>query len=158
MGSSNSEKNRSQFESRNGSTDNMPHSKPQMSLQISKTVRQPLPAVQDDLSDNFEGLDSEDPMEKDDTEVELEKLVFGDDAGFHEGLKFHQSTFSKDLDTNAEDQQDAARPSDEAHGLQAVDDADVRTLASTLFPQQNAHRRVSSSSLIPHQLRFQTQT
>lgn len=94
------------------------------------SVQQPIPAAQDELSDHFKGLDSDDPTEKDETEVELEKLVFGDDAGFHEGLKsYNDNAFPSKLESNAEDQQNAAQVSVEEQDLQGVDDADVCTLA-----------------------------
>ena len=104
-----------------------------MPPQTPNSVQQPLLATQDELSDDSEGLDSDDPMEKDETEVELEKLVFGDDAGFHEGLKsYNENAFPTKLKSNAEDQRNAAQVSDEEQALQGVDDADVRTLAMLL--------------------------
>lgn len=111
----------------------MAQPKSRMPPQTPNSVQQPLLAAQDELSDDSEGLDSDDPMEKDETEVELEKLVFGDDAGFHEGLKsYNENAFPTNLESNAEDQRNAAQVSDEEQALQGVDDADVRTLAMLL--------------------------
>lgn len=54
------------------------------------------------------------PEEKDETEEELEQLVFGDSAGFREGLKnFRQAATTED-----EDDQDVT-------GLEGLDDGDV---------------------------------
>ena len=94
-------------------------------------VQQSLSTVGDGLSDNFEELDSDDSLEKDETELELEKLVFGDGAGFYDGLKSYQEgairTKSK---ANAEYHQDVSQISDEDQGLKGVDDADVRSMAT----------------------------
>ena len=97
-------------------------------------VQKPLPSSQDELSDDFEGLDSDDRMEKDETELELEKLVFGDAAGFHEGLRSHQEdAFPTKLDINSEGEDDSAQDEDE--GLEGVDDADVCTVTMLVVPQ-----------------------
>lgn len=116
-------------------TADMAQSKPRMPPQKPDSVHQPLPAAQDELSDAFEGLDSDDPMEKDETEVELEKLVFGDDAGFREALNsYNEGASPTKLEANAEDHQNAAQVSDGEQGLQGVDDADVRNLVMLLAP------------------------
>lgn len=65
-------------------------------------------------------------MEKDETERELEKLVFGDDAGFHEGLKLHgQKSYpsagkSKDLIPQK------SNKDSEEEDIEGVQDSDVR--------------------------------
>ena len=68
--------------------------------------------VDDEESDVEFELDGE--PENDDTEDELERLVFGDSAGFREGLK--------DVESGEEvgDERDA-----ETTGLEGFDDADV---------------------------------
>ena len=48
--------------------------------------QQPTPSTHDELSEEADSLVQDNPMEKDQTELELEKLVFGDDKGFREGL------------------------------------------------------------------------
>jgi len=66
---------------------------------------------------------SDDPMEKDKTEIELEKLLFGDNTGFHEELKAHGKSAGALFPYTAEqDQQD-----EHDEGLEGVDDADVCT-------------------------------
>ena len=54
--------------------------------------------------------------EKDDTEIELEKLVFGDSAGFREGLRDFAIDKQQDYDQAA---------GESAAGLEGLDDADV---------------------------------
>ena len=66
---------------------------------------------QDDSEVEFE-VGSE--PEKDDTEEELEQLVFGDSAGFRERLKDFQQQDGKEH----EEEQDTT-------GLEGLDDADV---------------------------------
>lgn len=61
-------------------------------------------------------------MEKDETERELEKLVFGDDAGFNDGLGF--------LGQKAYTPKDLVRPKTnkdaEEEDIEGVQDSDVR--------------------------------
>lgn len=59
-------------------------------------------------------------MEKDETELELEKLVFGDEAGFREGLSTYHSTQAA-LSPLSDDE--VLR--DGGEGLTRIDDADV---------------------------------
>ena len=76
------------------------------------------------MFNDYEPLDDEDPIEKDKTEIELEKLVFGDDSGFHEGLKSYEAggpNFQGLLD--GERQQIQASLEDGK--LENLDDADV---------------------------------
>lgn len=67
--------------------------------------------------------DSDEPMEKDETEDRLEKLVFGDDAGFYDSLDAFEQ--GKDL-IRAEDsvsqEGSSSNPEDD---LENVDDTDV---------------------------------
>ena len=65
-------------------------------------------------------------MEKDETERELEKLVFGDDAGFNDGLKFlGQKSYA-----SAGQSKDLVRPNSnqdaEEEDIEGVQDSDVR--------------------------------
>ena len=64
-------------------------------------------------------------MEKDETELQLEKLVFGDNEGFREGLKsFRQDSRIEDFPQG--ELGGADRSSDqEEFDLAAVNDADV---------------------------------
>ena len=76
------------------------------------------------MANDYKLLDDQDPVEKDKTEIELEKLVFGDDSGFHEGLKSYKNggpDFQGLLD--AERQQ--IQGSLEDGKLENLDDADV---------------------------------
>ena len=76
------------------------------------------------MADRYELFDDEDPIEKDKTEVELEKLVFGDDSGFHEGLKSYPNggtSFQSLLDGERQQIQGSL----EDGKLENVDDADV---------------------------------
>jgi len=75
------------------------------------TLQQPTPPAQEgeDESDVEFVLDGE--VEKDETEQELERLVFGDSAGFRAGL--------------AQVEEDVEAGADEETGLAGLDDADV---------------------------------
>ena len=64
-------------------------------------------------------------MEKDETELELEKLVFGDDAGFHDSLRdFKASNVLNVIREKSSDAQDANEDKDEDE-LERVKDSDV---------------------------------
>ena len=72
--------------------------------------------------DSFSGVESDDSMGKDKTELELEKLVFGDEIGFHEGLiKPHGHKAAPTSQPGGQDRL-------EEEGLEEIDDADVCTL------------------------------
>lgn len=81
-----------------------------------------------DSDSSFNGFNSDDSMEKDKTELELEKLVFGDEAGFQKGLSTHERK-----DHTAEhglvggDHLDDAQVEQDQEGLEGLDDADVCT-------------------------------
>jgi len=61
-------------------------------------------------------------MEKDDTEEELERLVFGDSIGFREGIK----SFAQESALVAGSEEEEESPDEEAQDeLQNVADADV---------------------------------
>jgi hypothetical protein len=70
--------------------------------------------VEEEYNDSEIESDAEGAVEKDETEEELEHLVFGDGAGFRERLKsFPQGDVSR-----GEDEQDIT-------GLEGLDDAEV---------------------------------
>ena len=99
-----------------------------------ETIQQPAPPTQDDSSDAEDHLESDDPMEKDQTEVELEKLVFGDDAGFLEGLKSHRQEVARlDVDQLEEVGEGKDTSADEDEGLEGIADADVKSFVSTTY-------------------------
>ena len=82
---------------------------------VAEMVQQPTPPTQveedSDIDIEVDGVE-----EKDETEQELERLVFGDSAGFREGLR----DFALDRqESESEDGEDAAV------GLEGLDDADV---------------------------------
>ena len=107
------------------------------------SVQQPTPPTQDELFDNYNGFESDDPMDKDQTELELERLVFGDDAGFQEGL----SSYRSDKVVLSPESRDEALQ-DGAEDLGGVDDADVSLCGFIRANGSVADRRTSCSSLI----------
>lgn len=85
--------------------------------------------------DDFEGFQTDegnevvenDPMEKDEVEEELERLVFGDDAAFKRGLELHGA---HDLDglpdgTYGAEAEEGNGEESADQGLEHLDDADV---------------------------------
>ncbi|EFQ98990.1 U3 small nucleolar RNA-associated protein 18 [Nannizzia gypsea CBS 118893] len=69
-----------------------------------------------DAEDNTNGIAKEDIMEKDETEDELERLLFGDSEGFHSALREREQAGSKELVL--------ADGSETAEGLGVGDDSD----------------------------------
>jgi hypothetical protein len=87
---------------------------------VEEEVQQPTPPIHDEIEsesdvDFIMGDDDDEPEEKDDEEEELERLVFGDNAGFREGLK----DFT--LDGEDDDTLEGAGRT----GLEGMDDAAV---------------------------------
>lgn len=76
-----------------------------------------------DIWENVESSDSDASEEKDETEERLEKLVFGDDAGFYDSLKSFQQEKSlvQPVDTVSEDNSSSSPGPD----LGEVDDTEV---------------------------------
>jgi len=101
-------------------SEKMASTKSRKARALADGVQQPTPPTQDEFSDSYNGLESDDPMEKDETELELEKLVFGDEAGFQEGLSTYRST-QAELSPVSDDE----ILQDRGEGLTGVDDADV---------------------------------
>lgn len=77
--------------------------------------------------DIFEGF-NRGPIDKDDTELELEKLVFGDEKGFHDDLKLHLKSSPTQYSSIAEEAREGGHEDAEDEGLEAVDDSAVRTV------------------------------
>jgi hypothetical protein len=76
------------------------------------------------------GHESDGSVAKDSTEEELEKLVFGDDVGFHECLEAHRRQSSGALEKLSKlgDEGHTDRDGNEVEdeeGLEGIDDADV---------------------------------
>ncbi|KAF6223176.1 hypothetical protein HO173_013223 [Letharia columbiana] len=117
-----------------------------------KPVQRPITPVLDEMIDDFEGLDSDEPMEKDEVEMKLEKMVFGDKAGFHEGLKSHRDASTDLRDLVDGDRQQAQDGLGEGN-LEGLDDTDLFFLDSTpsvmhvpdLLPQSNSDQDTTSS-------------
>ncbi|MCJ1484023.1 hypothetical protein MMC06_004191 [Schaereria dolodes] len=97
--------------------------------------QQPTPPTQDELSEDTSMAEEDDSMEKDETELELEKLIFGDSAGFQEGLKLYRQ---EDIELDSPDDEESEAGDDGAgdkeenveQGLETVDDADLFFLDS----------------------------
>ena len=90
------------------------------------TKRPPLVAERD-LESDFDDASSADLMEKDKTEEQLEKLVFGDDAGFRSALKTHGRSNRELALTENDVAEDGDEASADGEELGDLDDADVRT-------------------------------
>ena len=104
-----------------------PHSSYEMSAKSrgdgGPILRGSTSSLEDDVLEDYSGFMSDESTKKDETELELEKLIFGDGAGFH-GQDF-SSTYSKEVE--AEDKGDR-EVSEAEEGLETVGDADVRPL------------------------------
>lgn len=114
--------------------------------------QQPTPPTQDELSDGLNALEHDDPMEKDETELELEKLVFGDDEGFREGLRSYRQDVgylgSGRDDDGREDDMDGPYSETEEQDLDALEDADVSSqyFLWAIIAKPGLSRLYSSSS------------
>ena len=83
-------------------------------------VQQPTPPTMDEAADESDvefQLDGE--PERDETERELERLVFGDSAGFREGLE------DAAPDDEASTQEDGEDEEGQPSGMEGLDDAAV---------------------------------
>lgn len=81
-----------------------------------KTSKQDLIRQEDgdeDMENDFDMAEKE-MSDKDETELELERLVFGDSAGFREGLNGSALAVRESKDDD-----------EQTHGLDGLDDADV---------------------------------
>jgi U3 small nucleolar RNA-associated protein 18 len=97
-------------------------SKASREFQIPEIAEQPLVKLQDEESEGSDRSEDDADMEEDgsdeeidEDEKELERLLFGDSAGFREGLR--------NLDDDEDEEESGAE--DEATGLEGVDDAAV---------------------------------
>lgn len=71
------------------------------------------------------GDDSDEAPEKDEVEEKLERMLFGDDEGFHEALK-NRSLATLAVGSDDEGSVGGSGEDGEDGGLEGVDDADVR--------------------------------
>lgn len=83
-----------------------------------------IPREDEDEEMEEEVDDEEEESDKDDAEIELERLVFGDSAGFREGLKGSALALREE----GEDDEQTA-------GLDGLDDADVGEALKGCFDQ-----------------------
>ena len=92
-------------------------------------VRQPTTtSTRIELSDAPSDFGGTDPIEKDATELELEKLLFGDETGFREGLKSYRDDDENIGILQSEDRDKDASPEEEEADLEALNDNDVHIL------------------------------
>lgn len=89
-----------------------------------KPIQRPISPIMDEMVDDFEGLDSDEPMEKDETETKLDKLVFGDKSGFYEGLDSYNGA-NDDIRGLVDGDQQHAQDGLEEGNFEGLDDADV---------------------------------
>ena len=91
-------------------------------------------------------------IERDKVELELEKLVFGDEVGFREGLKSYRHGYEPSI-SSENSENDQQEPSSEKAGeledIEVVDDADVGEEKYTHFSLFLTQRNHSYFSLIP---------
>lgn len=78
----------------------------------------------DEMIDDPERVDKDEIMEKDKTEIELEKLVFGDESGFHDALRSYKDA-SIDLRDFVKGDRQQAQDGFEEGNLEGLNDADV---------------------------------
>ena len=76
------------------------------------------------MAEDFSKFDRDDSVAKDTTEIELERLVFGDKPGFHEGLNSYRDA-SIDLARSANGDRQQAQDGLGEGDLEGFDDADV---------------------------------
>lgn len=91
------------------------------------------PKISDEVVDDLEGSDSDEVMGKDGTEMELEKLVFGDKSGFHGGLKSYNHLNDAIRNSVVVDQLKRQDGLEEGN-LEGLDDADVCKVELLLGP------------------------
>lgn len=68
------------------------------------------------------------PMPKDETEEKLERLLFGDTAGFHDALREHDVEGMELVLRDSGSEDGKGDGEEEEGGLEGVDDADVRLI------------------------------
>ncbi len=111
----------------------MPRAQPRKSYDMQEDSPEPSVFMgNDELSDSVNIHDNPGPREKDKTELELERLVFGDESGFLDGLKSIQDDTAAGLVGEAQTQAEGDENEETGEGLEGVDDADVRTRAVML--------------------------
>ncbi|KAI9812032.1 MAG: hypothetical protein M1827_004924 [Pycnora praestabilis] len=114
----------------------MPRRQSRKPFAKAEAAQQPTPPIQDEFEEQGEsGAESHDPMEKDDVEEKLEKLVFGDDAGFQDRIREHSGydlSSASEVEENHGDEGavEGKGPEGGEDGIEGVDDADLFFLDS----------------------------
>ena len=98
----------------------MTRSKPHKIRTRINTVQQPTSSNHSEMSESYNGFQSDGIAEKDEIELELERRIFGDDAGFLEGLNSYRHGEAALGSESADDGLQRAQ-----EDLREVDDADV---------------------------------
>lgn len=112
---------------------------------------------EDELSGSYHGFESNDFIIKDETELELEKLVFGDNAGFHASLDAERpDTFSQLPSEKLAGTRYDEVGSGLQGGLEGLDNADVCTSCS--LRKVSIADAVSYFSWTPCHPQYQAQT
>ena len=111
-----------------------------------ENLQQSTPSFQDGSSDEFNGVESDDPMEKDENELELERMVFGDEAGFYTDLKSHKTCAGVIGINNIEKTVgNGEKTNGDEKVLEDVTDAEVECcLAGSMNSQADVHEAVLS--------------
>jgi U3 small nucleolar RNA-associated protein 18 len=102
----------------------MPRQRSKKLLEARKAVQQPTPPTQDEREQDESGRETANMMEKDEDELELDRLVLGDGAGFLAELNRKEE---EDHGEASEAELEAELGlEDGEENLENVDDADVR--------------------------------
>jgi len=102
----------------------MPRQRSKRLSEARKTSQQPTPPAQDDREQDDSDNESVDVMEKDEDELELDRLVLGDEAGFMAQLD-HEGGDGGDEDLEEVELEAEVGLGDVEGNLEDVDDADV---------------------------------
>ena len=89
-------------------------------------LKEATPPLQYGESEDFLGVESDDPMEKDENELQLERMVFGDEAGFQSNLRYHAAEDDLvEVEHHGEIHEQDFSIKEERAGLEGVADTDV---------------------------------
>lgn len=105
----------------------MPRERSRRSSRKTQNTEKPSRGAPDDHITAQSDGNSDDPMEKDEVEEELERLVFGDEDGFKRGLQL-QAQHGLEGASEEDEEQDPGTPDGNDspdEGLEGVDDAEV---------------------------------
>lgn len=97
--------------------------------------------------DAFEGFENDTDTDKDSTELELEKAVFGDEAGFYQRLKEHGLTGDDPQQPIAIQREVRDEIEEDIQDIRDVDDADVCYAAAPVMLPSDRSFSPSYSSL-----------